>query len=200
MLHKLHKTFNINETLFIYKLPCLNKNVKKLEKSNLIEELSQQLQKMEKVGKVDTSVVNTLDNLVESCHSIENFWRDNDKIPIQNSFMLYHASRNARIILKKMKQRLIEARERHENPIVVEQSLAIIPSLSELCAIVSALTKQVPTKALVDIVSQKVEYLRDVAFINGLLPTPEEEMKELDQKRLKKCFGQFADTLQAMFV
>ena len=171
-----------------------------MEKSDLLGELSQRLQEMERISKVDMSAVCILDKLIESCSSTERFWRDNDKITIQNSFLLFHASRNARIILKKMKQRLIEAEEKHENPVVVDQSLAIIPSLSELCVAVSVLTKQTPTKNLVETVSKKVEFLRDAAFINGLLPTPEEEIEELDQKRLKTCFGKLADTLQAMLV
>jgi hypothetical protein len=99
-----------------------------------------------------------------------------------------------------MKQRFIEAEEKHENPAIVHESVAMIPSLSELCVTISSLTKQTLTKDLVDIISQKVGYLRDVAFANSLLPTPEEEMQELDKNRLKKRFGQFADTLQAMSV
>lgn len=174
--------------------------MKELKKSNLLGELSEQLQKMEKAGKVDVSIVNTLDKLIDVCQSTENFWRDDEKVTIQSSFLLYHASRNARIIIKKMKQRFIEAEEKHENPAVLHESLAIIPSLSELCATVSSLTTQTLTNELVNIVSEKLEYLRDIAFVHSLLPTPEEEMEELDKNRLKKRFGQFADTLQAMFI
>lgn len=174
--------------------------VARLEKNNLLEELSNQLQKMEKVEKVDPVVVNTFEKLIDTCYSTENFWRDNEKESIQSSFMLYHASRNIRIILQKMKQRFIEAKEKHENPAIIHESVAVIPSLSELCVTISSLTKQTLTKDLVDIISQKVGYLRDVAFANSLLPTPEEEIQELDRNRLKRRFGQFADTLQAMSV
>lgn len=174
--------------------------MKKLEKTSLLEALSNELQEMEKVGKVNLAVVNTIDKLVEACYSTESFWRDNEKIPIQSSFMLYHASRNVRIVLQKMKQRFIEAEEKHENPTVVHESLAVIPSLGELCATLSSLTKQTLTKDMVGIISQRVGYLRDTAFVNSLLPEPEEEMKELDKNRLKKRFGEFANTLQAMSV
>lgn len=171
-----------------------------MEKANLLQELSNRLQEMEKVGKVDVSIVETIDKLIDSCNSTESFWRDNEKVTVQSSFLLYHASRNARIVLNKMRRRFIGAEEKHENPSVVHNSLSIIPPLSELCVTLSFLTKQVPTKELVDNVSEKVEYMRDAAFANNLLPTPEEEMEEIDKERLKKRFGEFAGTLQAMFV
>jgi hypothetical protein len=174
--------------------------VEKLENINLLKELSDQLQEMEKVRKVDKTVLKTIDKLLEGCHSTESFWRDNKKESVQNSFMLYHASRNVRIILQKMKQRFLEAEEKHENPVVVEDSIAIIPTLSEVCVTISSLVKQTLTKDLVKMVSEKVQYLRDVALANSLLPTPEEEIQELDEKRLKKRFSEFAGTLQAMYV
>jgi len=174
--------------------------VGRLEKTSLLKELSDRLQKMERAAEVDRTVLNTLDKLIDACYSTESFWRDNKKESVQSSFMLYHASRNARIILQRMKQRFIEAEEKHQNPLVIEESIAIIPPLSELCVTISSLVKQTLTKDLVNMVSEKVQYLREVAFANSLLPTPEEEMQELDEKRLKKRFGEFADTLQAMFV
>jgi hypothetical protein len=174
--------------------------VKRLEKKSILEALSDELQEMERVEKVNLAVVNTLNKLIDACYSTEGFWRDNQKIPIQSSFMLFHASRNVRIVLQKMKQRFVEAEGKHENPTVVHESLAVIPSLSELCATILSLTKQTPTKDIVDIISQKIGYLRDVAFANSLLPTPEEEMQELDKNRLKKRFTEFANTLQAMSV
>jgi len=166
--------------------------------TDLLKELSEQLQKMESLEKVDLSIVDTIDKLINSCISTENFWRDNEQITIHNSFLLYHASRNAQIILKKMRKRFIEAEKMHENPSVVHDSICIIPPLSELCATLSFLAKQILNKQLIDNVSEIVEYLRDVAYANDLLPTPKEEMEEIDQENLKKRFGEFAGTLQAM--
>jgi hypothetical protein len=167
--------------------------------TNSFDDLFKQLQEMETAGKVNLSILGTIDKLIDSCNATENFWRDNKQVMIQQSFSLYHASRNSRIILKKMKKRFIEAEEKHENPSVVHDSLNILPQLSELYATLSSLTKQTLNKQLVDNVSEKVDYLRDVAYLNNMLPTPEEEIEELDQKHLKKRFTEFASTLQAMY-
>lgn len=173
--------------------------MRKLEKQNPLNELTAQLQKMEESSIVDLAVLKTLDELIDSCHSAESFWKDNKKVSIQDSFWIYHASRNVRIILEKMKKRFTEAEEKHENPAVVHESIAVIPPLSEICASIFFLTERAPTKELVNMLSEKVAYLRETAYINSLLPTPEEEMKELDKKRLQNRFDQFANTLQAMF-
>jgi hypothetical protein len=167
--------------------------------TNSFDDLFRQLQEMEATGKVNLSIVNTIDKLIDSCAVTENFWRDDEQVKIQQSFLLYHASRNSRIILKKMKKRFIEAAEKHENPSVVHDSIHVLPQLNELYTMLSSLTKQTPSKQLVDNVSEKVDYLRDTAYLNNMLPTPEEEMEELDQRHVKKRFGEFAGTLQAMY-
>ena len=154
---------------------------------------------MEESSRVDLAVLKTLNELIVSCHSMEDFWRDYKKVSIQDSFSVYHASRNVRIVLEKMKKRFVEAEQKHENPAVVHESIAIIPPLSELCALIYLMKERAPTKELVSVLPEKVEYLRETAYINSLLPTAEEEMRELDKKRLQNRFDQFASTLQATF-
>jgi hypothetical protein len=171
--------------------------VKKLEKHAPLNELVAHLQKMEESSKVDLAVLKPLDELIGNCRSMEDFWKKDQRVPIQDAFLVYHASRNIRIVLNKMRKRFVEAEEKHENPAVVDESIAVIPPLSELCELIYLMKSKVPTKEMLGLLSAKVEYLRETASFNSLLPTPEEEIQELDKKRLHKCFDEFANTLRA---
>lgn len=116
--------------------------------------LSEQLQKMERVDEVDISVVDTLNKMIEDCRLRERFWIENEGKPVDLAFLLYHASRNSRIILEKMKQRFFEAKEKHENPRVIGDSLVIMPFLSELCFTISYSMKREVTDELQNLISR----------------------------------------------
>lgn len=171
-----------------------------MEKGNSFTILVQRLETMEETKEVDISVVEILDKLIEDCKESEKFWIKKGGIAIEKSFLLYHASRNSRLILEKMKERFVLAGKKHENPRIISDSLALVPLLSELCFILFSLRKRRITSELYGVVSQRVRLLRNAAYNVSMLPSPEEEMKGLDRTRLEKRFNRFADTLQAMFV
>lgn len=155
---------------------------------------------MEKSRKVDVSVINTLDSLIESCEKIEQSWIENKEIPIKSSFLLYHASRNSRLVLEKMKERFITASEIYENPGIINDSMLVVPILNGLCDLIFSLTKRAITPEMHSFVSKRLRLLRNTASNVSLLPSPEEEIKGVDRRKLKRRFSRFADTLQAMFI
>lgn len=157
------------------------------------------IEKMEDSKKVDPAVIGVLDKLIESCKEIQKYWVEREDLPIEDSFILYHASRNSRLVLEKMKKRFLLAEERHENPEVIDDSLLMLPHLSELCSIVSFFTKRELTPESRLLISQRLRLLRDSASNVSMLPSPEEEKKGLNREKLKRRFDRFTNTLQAMF-
>lgn len=168
--------------------------------------LLQQLEKMEEAQKVDISVADTLNDLIQKCKIDEQFWIKNEKMPIDASFLLYHCVRNSRLILEKMKQRFLSAYEKNENPHVIEDSIQVIPVLSEICEAISALKEKEPiiSPEILSIISNRLKSLlkslRTVAANASMLPSPEEELKGVDKRKIKRRFSRFADALQAMFI
>ena len=158
------------------------------------------IEKMEDSKTVDPTVIGVLDELIESCEEAQRYWVEREELPIEDSFILYHASRNSRLVLEKMKERFLSAEERHENPEVIGDSLLVLPHLSELCSIVSFLTKRELTPESRLLISQRLRLLRNAASNVSMLPSPEEEKQGLDRKKLKRRFDRFTSTLQAIFL
>lgn len=161
--------------------------------------LIQLLESMEETQVVDLSITGIIDNLISDCSSTELYWMKSD-IPIETSFLMYHSSRNSRIILEKMKQRFIESVEKHENPAVIGDSLQVAPMLSELHQAVSFLKERKMAPEMYSLLSKRLKALRSVASDVSMLPSAEEELRSVDKKKLKRRFGRFADTVQAMFI
>lgn len=172
----------------------------KLEKIDSFTNLFHQLEIMEKSRKVDLSVIGVLDGLVEDCRRMEKFWIENEQIPVEDSYLLYHATRNSRLIFGKMKERFVLASEKHENPKVIEDSLMVAPLLGELHSTVVSLMNRVVTPELQFLISHRLRLLRNIASNVSMLPSPEEEMKGIDRRKLKRRFNRFTNTLQAMLV
>jgi len=170
--------------------------VTKVENSLFI--LAEQIKKMQETKEVDISVVHIIDELIESCKHYEEFWVKDESVPIENAFLFYHALRNSRLVLEKMNERFKVAVERHENPKIINDSFAVVPVLSELCSTVFSLAKKEITYELKNLVSYRVRVLRDIASDNSMLPSSEEEMRGLNEKRLKERLTHFADSLRVM--
>ena len=153
----------------------------------------------QETGKTDKSIFGIFDTIIEHCKKAEEFWIERKDIPVESAFLLYHSTRNSRLILEKMKDRFLLAEEKKENPKVAEDSLFVFPYLNELCFLTSSLKEKNVTPKLKIVISQKLEALRSVASTYSMLPSPEEEIKGLDRKEMRKCFLNLSQSLQAMF-
>jgi len=167
---------------------------------NTFEILFQKLQDMEESQKIDLSVVDLINSLIENCKDDEKFWVKNEKIPLEVSFLLYHSTRNARLVLEKMKDRFLKAEEKHENPKIVSDSITVMPALATLCNIIFSLKGKTITPEIQSFVLKRLKALRSTADEANLLPSPEEEMKTVNRRKLKGRFNRFANTLRAMLV
>lgn len=170
-----------------------------VERGNALTSLYKQLVNTQETGKIAKSIFDIFDIIIKDFEKTEEFWIERKEIPVESAFLLYHSSRNSRLILEKMKARFLMAEEKKENPKVADDSLFVFPYLNDLCFLTSSLKEKNITPELKTIISQKLGTLRSVASAYSMLPLPEEEIKGLDKKELRKCFLNLSKTLQAMF-
>lgn len=167
-----------------------------MEKETSLVALSEQVSRVEETGKIDPSIFETFDSAIVSCKRDEEFWVSNEEVSTKASFVLYHASRNSRIILEKMKKGFEEALGEKENPTVAVHSLRILPDLNGICDLITSLKKDTISSNMVTFIMNRVRGLRNIAREVNMLPSPEEEIQKVDKKMLKKHFGHFMDSLQ----
>ncbi|MBS7635733.1 hypothetical protein KEJ37_00065 [Candidatus Bathyarchaeota archaeon] len=171
-----------------------------MEKKDNFTVLIEKLERMEQLQKIDASVVKILDELIENCKEAERFWVESERTPVDISFLLYHSTRNSRLVLEKMKNRFITATKKNENPHVIADSIEIVPILSELYEATLSLKERPITPEILSFISNRLKLLRNMAHKVSMMPSPEEEIAEIDKAKFKKRFSHFAETLQAMFI
>ena len=92
--------------------------------------------KMEETGVIEPI---SLDNMVESIDRASNLLTEVEKdlsnnasgTDVKSAFLSYHIARNLSLVLAKMKDRFVHAKEANDNPVVAEDSLSILPVMSE---------------------------------------------------------------------
>lgn len=171
-----------------------------LEKKDNFVILIEKLEKMEQLQKVDLSIIEILDELIRNCKETENFWVESENLPVDTSFLLYHSTRNSRLVLERMKNRFISAVEKNENPHIISDAIQIAPLVIELCEMAFSLKKRPITPEVLSFISNRLKLLRNTAYKLSMMPSPEEEIAEIDKKKFKKRFSRFAEALQAMFI
>jgi len=157
------------------------------------------LDEMVKTKKVDESIIKNLETLQSQFFELENFWIEKSKVPIQDAFVLYHTGRSSRMVLEKLGERFQEAMKKHLNPKVVGDAERVIPLINELYNSIIPFTEKKLTYETRFSILTRLKYMRDVAADADLLPSIEEEKKDVDTAKLKRQFGEFASQLQAMF-
>ena len=167
-----------------------------MEEEFSLTTLSTQIDKVVETGKIEPSISRVFDNIIKKCLDSERYWSSNEKISNKASFTLYHATRNCRIILEKMRERFEEAVTRKENPEIAVLSLRVLPDLNGLCDLITSLKGDTISSNMATFVMNRVRGLRSIAREVNMLPSPEEEIQTVDKKDLKKHFGRFMDSLQ----
>lgn len=171
-----------------------------MENRDTCDVLFKQFEAMQVSHEVDKTTISTIGLVLEECKHREKFWVSNTEIPPQAAFVLYHASRNTRIIFEKMHNRFIRASELHQNPKVIEEAFVVFPDLSEMCDLLDSLRGKEITPEMTGFIRKRVRTLRNTAEKVGMLPTIDEETREIDKKELAKELGELADHLRVNLV
>jgi hypothetical protein len=147
------------------------------------------LNRMETEGIVDPSFVKKIDTLDLELTKMKKYWVEQKAVPVSSAFIFYSAMHNGKLVLSKMKKRFISATETGtgDNPGIACDSQLIIPIIAELYqkTVQAAEEKERLNVFLTNEMLKLVPSLRTTAKLVSLLPTPEEEAKEIDAAQLK---------------
>jgi hypothetical protein len=171
-----------------------------MEKKGACEILLFQLEEMKASRKLNESAIPTLQKAIAENKSREKYWLSNKEIPQQTAFVMYHASRNNRIILEKMHSRFIGAAEKHENPRVVDDAMLVYPELQEMCIFMDTLKKAEISESLLEFVRKRTRNLRNTAEQAQMFPSFAEEAEKVNKKELAKQFNDIAEDLRLNLV
>ncbi len=158
--------------------------------------LASKLSEMQTSRKVDLSSLDLMKNAIAKSTEREGYWLSNKEIAPQSAFVLYHAARNTRMVLEKMRDRFAHAVEMRENPKVVDDAMIVFPELSEVCGYIDSLQSVEITAELLQFVRRKVRNLRNTAQKAEMWPSFEEETKTVSKAELAKELGLVADDLR----
>jgi hypothetical protein len=146
------------------------------------------LSRMEAKGFIDRSFVTKIDTLDSELITMKQYWINQKAVSIRSAFIFYSAMHNAKLVLGKMKERFKNADKTGDNPGVACDSLLVMPIISELYqkTAQAAEEKQKLNPFLPNETLKLVSALRTTAKLVNLLPTPDEEVKEVDKNQLRK--------------
>ena len=167
-----------------------------MEQEDACSVLALKLSEMQTLRKVDLSSLDLMKNAIAKSTEREQYWLSNRDIAPQSAFVLYHAARNTRLVLEKMRERFAHALEKRENPKVVDDAMIVFPELSEVCGYIDSLQSVEITADLLQFVRRKVRNLRNTAQKAEMWPSFEEEMKTMSKKELAKELSSVADDLR----
>lgn len=173
--------------------------MKRFEKVPVFDSIYNKLEDMESKGKVDLSVLEEFDLLMKRFKELELFWIETQKVQVEDAFLLYHCSRNCWNVLDRMRTRFLEAKEKHLNPVIVQDSQQVMPSLNALYEIVSLPLTGPLNEEQQTLLIQRLKAMRDVASSLSLLPTFQEETKDINITNFRRHFRDLAESLQARY-
>ena len=173
--------------------------MKRFSEIEVFDSIYTKLEKMEESQKVDLSIISELDALMRRFKELELFWVRNKKVKIDDSFMLYHCARNCRNILGKMKNRFLESHEKQLNPQVVRDSSSVVSSMHTLFDLVGMPSEEPVAPEKINLILNRLKEMRDIASNVSMLPSYQEETKDLNVLQLRKQFIGMAKSLQAEF-
>jgi len=152
----------------------------------LFRELTPELEAMERAGKVDITITQRIDKIIEELIAAEDKWIKNKDVDVRNAFAIYHSLRVIHTVAEQMKQRILMAEKINDNPLVVEQALKILPILVNIQETVTRFLSGRFLRGDRDAIHYKTGELRDLAEDLGLYPSFEEETKGLDKSILAR--------------
>ena len=162
---------------------------------NPFEILIEKFERMEIDGVIDTSAILELQNAIDDCSKNEKFWIKSEN-NVSDSFLMYHATRNNRLISEKIKERLCMAKNNSDNPQIALDALKILPSMAEIFDLISSMENKKLSQSVVDYVSNQSRVLREKAEVVSLLPSIEDESASLDKRKVRSRFNRLVKAVE----
>ena len=146
--------------------------------------------------KIDLKIITHLDALISYFEEKEKYWKDNKSVSARSAFALYHAWRNLRLIASKMRSRFQGAQKRHENPETAVDGLRVLPSLLDVCMHSSEVEGRELSKDEDTATYDGITQLRNIAYHRGMLPSTNDELREVDRRSIVEEFEKFATGIE----
>lgn len=152
---------------------------------SVLHEISNQANAMEDEGIVDITIVENLKKLQSISRELESKWvRTNT----ENSFYFYNAIKSVELILEKMIDRFLKAKEMHDNPQVAVDTVRLVPSLVDVIEITD---DDKVDQETTDRIIERTYLLRNKAAETNLLESEEMDLEGVNKQKL-------LDTLNGM--
>lgn len=169
---------------------------------NILDSVSESFDRMEETGKIDISIIDKLDGVINEFIRLEGLWLSDSKTPVQITFPFYLGCRNCNLIMNKMKQRFKGAESGKGNPKVVVDAAMVLPTINEIyIRTLSALGSR--PRINFDIPKQLINSifnLREIAKKANMLPPKKEELKNVNIRILKREFNKLDDFIGAAII
>ena len=146
--------------------------------------------------KIDLKIIARLDALISFFEEKEKYWKDNKSVSARSAFALYHAWRNLRLIASKMRIRFQGAEKRHENPKTAVDGLRVLPSLLDVYTHLFEVEGRELSKDEDTATYDGITQLRNVAYHSDMLPSMNDELREVDRRSIVEEFERFATGIE----
>lgn len=173
--------------------------MKKFDELHVFDSSYKKLEEMGNKRRVDLSILEEVDLLMKRFKELEIFWTENKKAKVEDAFIMYHCARNCSNVLARMRGHFLEAEKKHLNPSVVREAQQILPTLSSLYSIVILPLEKPLNKEQQTHITQRLRDMRNIASSLSLLPTFQEETKDINLIQLRRRFRGLAESLQASY-
>jgi hypothetical protein len=139
---------------------------------------------MEEAGKVDLAIIPKIDDAMSNVTAVQNRITEDKGMELKANFLAYHIVRNINLTLEKMRSRFVAAKENHDNPIVAEDSLALIPVLAESFQVAESILNGKLTSVDEKKIVSSIMVLRESMSSTSMLMSGEEESKRVSEEGL----------------
>lgn len=95
----------------------------------IFQEINDSLNRMEDTGKVDMSILDSLEKLERILRKIKTKWLGHSNT---DAFYFYQAMKNVELILGKMKERFKNSKIKNDNPKIAKDSLTLMPVIDDI--------------------------------------------------------------------
>jgi len=150
---------------------------------------------MESKGEIDLSVISELDNTINDCVELEDYWLSKFSGD-HNSFHMYRSLRNIKFHSNKMKERVLHSAENTDNPQIAIDALKILPVMSEIFNLALTLQEETLQYSIINHIKKLTRSLRKKSSQLGLLPTVEDGIKDINIEEIRSRFTRLAEKIQ----
>ena len=126
---------------------------------------------MENEKAVDLAIIPQIDNSMSLLTKIQNKIVSDQATELKTNFLAYHIVRNINLALEKMRSRFLTAKENHDNSVVAEESLSLIPVLAETFQVAENIVNGQLTPADERMIIERILVLRESMSSSSMLIT-----------------------------